>query len=76
MSKITNIHDLIIGCSYEITYPCYDDYDEKLKSEIENVKIVKKLRDSFLALNIETEDTHEIKFQILKECQIVQINSI
>lgn len=68
--KIKNPHYLIVGETYTIQHPVYDDYDEGLKPEIETVKVIKKLQFGYLVSNVDLNFNYELKFDILKECII------
>lgn len=70
--KINNIHHLIIGNKYKITFPCYDDFDENLEPETIIVEVIKKYKSSFLLKNNDSEKW-ELSFSILKDCDIEEI---
>lgn len=61
---------LIVGQTYRLTYPIYDDFDEGIKPEIEIVQVIKKLQFGYLIKNLELDSIYEIKFYILNECKI------
>lgn len=70
---IKNYNDLIDGETYKITYPCYDDYLEDLKAEVETCEIIRKNRFSYLVRDVDHNYDHELRFDILKECEIEHI---
>lgn len=72
-SKITNPHDMMIGGKYKITYPVYDDYNENLEPESDNVQIIQRQKNAFLVRDIENNIQFALLFTILMECDITEI---
>lgn len=64
---------LIIGETYSIQHPVYDDYNENLKPEVDKVKVIKKLQFGYLVNNVDLNFNYELKFDILNKCIIEKI---
>lgn len=75
-NKIENIHHLIDGHKYKLTHPCYDDYDEGLEPEVEEVEVIKKTQYGFIFKNVEHGFTYQMPFSILMECEIEEITKL
>lgn len=73
-NELRNPHYMIIGNSYRITEPVFDDYDEGLTPEINNVEVISKNRSGFIVRNIDIDDTYQIDFKYLMDCTIEEIN--
>lgn len=69
-SDIKDPTSMIVGQTYKITYPCYDDYDEGLEPEIEIAEVIKKDNSGILLKDIENKFSHHTSYQILSDCTI------
>lgn len=73
MIKIKNPRDIIVGRTYKITFPCYDDYNEGLEPEINVVTVSSKTKHSVIANCMNSDSTYELKYHILTDCEIYEI---
>lgn len=65
--------NLIVGKKYRITHPCYDDYDEGLEPEVEEVEVLRKLNNGYLFKNqYDNEYTTDLNW--LNDCEIEEIS--
>ena len=72
-SKTFGSHSLIVGCSYKITFPNYDDYDEGLEDEVSNLEILSKVNIGYLVKDIDTGEEYLMRYKILDNCEIEMI---
>lgn len=75
ISESTSYIDRIsVGDVLRITHPCYDDYEEGLKPEVEDIKVIDRQRDGFLVRNLEHDFTYLMRFNTIKNCQVEKID--
>lgn len=73
-NNIENPYYMNIGGYYKITYPLYDDYDEGLTPEIDEVEVVGKNQLGLIFRNIETNYEYQVTFKELMSCEINEIS--
>ena len=66
-------HSLIVGSSYKITLPSYDDYDEGLEDKVSNLEILSKVNSGYLVKDIDTGEEYLMRYKILDNCEIEMI---
>lgn len=72
MIKIKNPHDLIIGKTYKIIFPCYDDYDDGLESEVDVVIVTEKNKSNILAHSMNSDNTYSFGYRNLLDYEIFE----
>ena len=65
--------EMMVGHQYQITHPCYDDYDEGLKPEVDNIEVVKRWGDNLIIKDIDNGHTRQTRFGMLDDCEIKEI---
>ncbi|MCB1712727.1 MAG: hypothetical protein KDH96_09715 [Candidatus Riesia sp.] len=70
-NKIYNPYDMMVGHTYKITEPVYDDYGEGLEPETDLVEIIRIYKGGiFILKNIEHGFTYRRTVGHLKDCII------
>ena len=64
-------HSLIVGCSYRITMPNYED--ERLEDQASNLEILGKINSGYLVKDIDTGEEYLMRYRILDDCEIEMI---
>ena len=73
MTKIKNTYDLIVGKTYKIIFPCYDDYNEGLEPNIDIVIITAKNKDGILALSMNSDNNYTLNYKLLADSEIYMV---
>lgn len=73
-NEIENPYYMNIGGFYKITYPLFDDYNEGLTPEVDDIEVVNKNQLGLIVRSIESNYTYQVKFSDLMNCEIREIN--
>lgn len=72
MIKIKNPHDLIVGKTYKIIFPCYDDYNEGLEPEIDIIIVSSKNKSNILFHSMNSDISYTIDYKNLVNYEIYE----
>jgi hypothetical protein len=65
---------LLVGQKYKIIWPNYNDYEESLDPEVEEVEVIRKNGDEYILKNIKVGNTYSKRVNFLKDCEISILN--
>lgn len=70
MSESYDSNSLVIGKTYIVTFPAYDDYEEGLEDEVMKLQVLSKSKDSYLFKDLDNDTSFTWNFHMLDVCEI------
>ena len=65
--------EMLVGQKFEITEPCYDDFDEGLEPETSKVEVIKRENGVITLKDLDHDFSYTRRFSMLTDCEIKRL---